>query len=291
MARLLEERAAARAARHWEAADALRERIRAHGWEPVDSPDGWSARPAAPPATEELPSLLGEPSSLPATILVMVDDHPEDLERFLRGLSAHPPPVAWELLVVANAPVAAVEPGGPSLPAQTIVATSTRLGWADAVNLGLRRSRGEVTILLDTSLEPIGDVVGPLLAAFDEPDVGIAGGWGVVSADGRDFVDAPPGRVDAVEAYCLAIRREALRTVGGFDPHFRYYRHADLDLSFAVRDAGWLAVRTEALPVVQHAHRGWEALPPEERDRLSKRNFYRFLKRWRDRRDLLSGAG
>ena len=59
----------------------------------------------------------------------------------------------------------------------------------------------------------------------------------------------------------------------------------------AVRDAGWLAVRIESLPVVQHAHRGWEAHPPEERDRLSKRNFYWFLKRWRDRHDLLSGAG
>ena len=291
VARLLEERAAARAARDWETADALRDRIRAHGWEPIDSPDGWSARPAAPPPTEGLPSLLNEAANVPATVVVTVDDHPEDLERLLRGLSAHPPPVAWELLIVANAPAAAVEADRPSLPATQILATPARLGWADAVNLGLRRSRGEVTILLDASLEPTGDVIGPLLAAFEAPGVGIVGGWGVVSADGRDFVEAPPGRVDAIEAYCIAISREALRAVGGFDPHFRYYRHADLDLSFAVRDAGWLAIRTEPLPVVQHAHRGWEAYPPEERDRLSKRNFYRFLKRWRDRHDLLSGAG
>ena len=33
-----------------------------------------------------------------------------------------------------------------------------------------------------------------------------------------------------------------LRTVGGFDPRFRYYRNADLDLSFAVRDAAGRAV-------------------------------------------------
>ena len=145
-----------------------------------------------------------------------------------------------------------------------------------------------MTILLDTSIEPIGDVVGPLLAAFDDPTVGLAGGWGVTSSDAREFVDAPPGPVDAIEAYCLAIRREALRAVGGFDSHYRFYRHADLDLSFAVRDAGWQALRTEPLPVVRHAHRGWEAYPPEERDRLSKRNFYRFLKRWRDRADLVA---
>lgn len=85
----------------------------------------------------------------------------------------------------------------------------------------------------------------------------------------------------------MAVRREALQAAGGFDPHFRFYRHADLDLSFEIRNAGWRAVRTAPLPVERHAHRGWEAYPPDERDRLSKRNFYRFLKHWRDRSDLL----
>jgi hypothetical protein len=37
----------------------------------------------------------------------------------------------------------------------------------------------------------------------------------------------------------------------------------------------------------QHEHRVWESMPPDERDRKSKRNFYRFLHRWGDRRDLL----
>ena len=56
---------------------------------------------------------------------------------------------------------------------------------------------------------------------------------------------------------------------------------------FAVRDAGWRAIRTEPLPLVRHEHRGWEAVPEAERERLSRRNFYRFLERWRDRPDLL----
>jgi hypothetical protein len=41
------------------------------------------------------------------------------------------------------------------------------------------------------------------------------------------------------------------------------------------------------LPAVRHEHRGWTAYSEEERDRLSRRNFYRFLDRWRDRPDLL----
>jgi GT2 family glycosyltransferase len=296
--RLLDERAAARAERDWAAADALRDAIRAHGWEPVDTPSGSTARPMAPPPTAELPSLLDDPASLDASVVVVVDDHPADLERLVRGLAHHPPAPRWELLIVANAPptellpiLDAAWPPGSQRPELTVLPVAHRLGWADAVNLGLRRSRGAVTILLDASLEPVGDIVGPLLAAFDDPSVGIAGGWGVTSADGRDFVEAPPGPVDAVEAYALAIRREALRAVGGFDPHYRFYRHADLDFSFAVRDAGWGAVRTDPLPTTQHAHRGWAAYPAEERDRLSRRNFYRFLKRWRDRADLLSGRG
>jgi GT2 family glycosyltransferase len=293
--RLLEERAAARAARDWDAADALRDRIRAQGWEPVDTAAGSTARPSAPPATAELGTLLDEPASLEASVVVVADDHPEDLVRLLRALAAHPPAVTWELLVVANAPLLAIDqlldeawPSEESLPRPTVLPSGARLGWADAVNLGLRRSRGEVTILLDSSLEPVGEVIGPLLAAFDDPKVGVAGGWGVTTTDAREFVEAPPGPVHAVEAYCLAIRREALRAVGGFDPGYRFYRNADLDLSFAVRDAGWQAVRTEPLPFNQHPHRGWEAHPAEERDRLSKRNFYRFLKRWRDRPDLVA---
>ena len=230
------------------------------------------------------------PASVAASVQVVAEDHSADLGRFLRGLAAHPPSTTWELLVVANAPD---EPfadalASVALPVEPLVLPTTeRLGWADSRTLGLRHSAGEVTILLDTSVEPTGDFVTPLLAAFDDPAVGIAGGWGVTSGDAREFVEAPPGPVDAIEAYCLAIRREALRAVGGFDRRFRFYRNADLDLSFAIRDAGWTAVRTDPLPLRLHEHRGWTALPEAERDRLSKRNFYRFLDRWGDRPDLL----
>ena len=145
-------------------------------------------------------------------------------------------------------------------------------------------------MLLDTSCEPTGDFLSPLLAAFEDPGVGIAGGWGVTSGDGRSFEEAEPGEVDAIEGYCLAVRREALRAVGGFDRRFRFYRNADLDFSFAIRDAGWRAMRTGPLPLVRHEHRGWTSVSEAERDRLSKRNFYRFLEHWGDRADLLLRA-
>ena len=291
--RLLAERSAARDDRDWARADALRAEIAALGWEVQDSKGRSSARPILPaaPAPEDAGDApLNAPATVAASVQLVAEDHPDDLARCLRGLAATPPAATWELVIVANAPASPVDAllAPVALPVEPVILlTSERLGWADSRTLGMRHSRGEISILLDTSLEPTGDIVTPLLAAFEDPTVGLAGGWGVVSGNGRQFEEAEPGEVDAVEAYCLAVRREALRAVGGFDRRFRYYRNADLDLSFAVRDAGWRAVRTPPLPVTRHEHRGWNALPEPERDRLSKRNFYRFLEHWGDRRDLL----
>jgi cysteinyl-tRNA synthetase len=289
--RLLVERNAAREAQDWPRADALRDALAAMGWEVQDRATRSTLRPILRPTERErLPSLLAEPAEIPCSIQVVADDHPGDLDRLLRGLAGHPPAVAWELVVVANRPSfdldtmlaqagLAIEP--------SLIASSERLGWADARTMGFGRSRGEITILLDSSLEPVGDFATPLLAAFEDPTVGLAGGWGVTSTDARQFEEASPGEVDAIEGYCLAVRRAALQAVGGFDRRFRFYRNADLDFSFAVRDAGWRAIRTVPLPFARHEHRGYTSLPDAERDRLSRRNFYRFLDHWGARPDLL----
>ena len=68
---------------------------------------------------------------------------------------------------------------------------------------------------------------------------------------------------------------------------FRCYLHLDLDFRFRFLDM-WLKVMVVPnLPARLHEHRIWSSTPPDERERKSKRNFYRFLHRWGDRRDLL----
>ena len=291
--RLLRERSQARQEHDFARADALRDELRALGWDVQDAASGSTLRPVLPEQAvatgyarpEDLASLLGDAPSVDASLVVVAEEHPADLERFLRAAARQPTAPGSELIVVSNAPsydVAAMVP-----PDATLLATSARLGWADAANLGLRRSHGSVIVLLDTSVEPTADFLTPLLAAFDDPSVGVAGGFGLVTENGRQFEEAPAGPVHAVEAYCLGLRRGALRAVGGFDAHFRFYRNADIDLSFAVRDAGWRAVAVD-LPLVRHEHRGWTSLPDAERNRLSRRNFYRYLKHWGDRPDLLA---
>jgi GT2 family glycosyltransferase len=87
----------------------------------------------------------------------------------------------------------------------------------------------------------------------------------------------------------MAFRREILAEAGSFDEKFTWYRTADIEWSFRVKDAGFRCEVVEA-PVAKHEHRMWFETPPQERAKWSKRNFYRFLDRWRGRWDLvLSG--
>ncbi len=83
-----------------------------------------------------------------------------DLARLLAGLDAHPPAIDHELVLVANAPAAGADGLPQPAAGLQVIESAQRLGWADAVNLGLRRAGGEVVVLLDTSLEPTGDFLG-----------------------------------------------------------------------------------------------------------------------------------
>jgi cysteinyl-tRNA synthetase len=159
-------------------------------------------------------------------------------------------------------------------------------GWGAARNAGLKRTRGRTVLLVDGSVEPTGDVFGPLEEALGDPGVGVCGPFGIVTHDLRQFEEARTGDVDAIEGYLMALRRETLLAAGFFDEKFRWYRTADIEYSFRVKDLDRRATVVD-VPVTKHEHRMWFETPPEDRARWSKRNFYRFLDRFRDRWDLL----
>jgi GT2 family glycosyltransferase len=173
-----------------------------------------------------------------------------------------------------------------------VVGPNPRLGWAQAANAALR-APGEVVILFDPGTELTGDVAGPLLAALADTTVAVAGAFGVRGKGTlKEFESHPGPVVDAIEGYCMAFRRADAVAVGGFDPKFRFYRIADFELSFRLRDQGGRrALVVPGLPILKHAHRLWEETPEAERARLSKKNFYRFLDRWGGREDLLTDRG
>jgi hypothetical protein len=301
-------RARARAERDWPEADRLREEIEAAGWQIVDRGTDFALSPAAPPTVEDeggvrygssaaVPSLLGEPSTGSATVILLATDWPADLERALDGLAATSPEGA-DFVVVADGPSEEQATALGPLAARDgveVVRTTERLGLGTALNVGLRRATGEVVVVVDTSVEPRGDIVTPLVRALDDPTVGVAGGWGIVSDDLRRFNEAPAGDVTAIEGYALAFRRADGAERGPFDERFRFYRNLDIWWSLVLRDEGdglppRRAVAVD-LPAQRHEHRGWTSLPEAERDRLSKRNFYRILDRFGARRDLVGSGG
>jgi hypothetical protein len=298
-------RAAAREERDWAEADRLRGEIEAAGWRIVDRGTDFALSPLNPPTLEadgvtrygssaDVPSVLDDAPTAEATVVLVATEWPEDVDRALTALERHAP-TGTHIVVVADGPSeeqeAALE--GLAEDRHEVVWTSARLGHAAALNAGIHRARGSVVILLDTSVEATGDLVTPLVDALADPEVGVAGGWGIVSADLRKFTDAPAGDVDAIEGYVLAFRRDDVVTRGPLDERFRFYRNLDIWWSLVLRDEGpdeppRRAMSVE-LPAIRHEHRGWTSLPTEERDRLSKRNFYRIIDRFGNRRDLISG--
>jgi GT2 family glycosyltransferase len=237
-----------------------------------------------------------EPPPVPRalTMLTLVHGWPDDAERWLDGVLTHTGAHDFEALLLDNA-------GDPGLRARLAARRGERVrvasvdppeGWAQAANRALEAAAGEVIVLFDPGVEFRGDAAGPLVEALADPGVVAAGAFGV-RCEGRvgHFHSSEGPVVDALEGYVLAFRRRQALDAGGFDRKFRFYRLADFELCFRLRDRfGGRALALPGLPVERHEHRLWEALPEEERERRSRRNYYRFLDLWGERPDLMTSA-
>jgi cysteinyl-tRNA synthetase len=291
---LAERRAAARRRKDFATADALREELEAFGWSVVDERDGaWRLEAASAPEPTgavrpgDVPSVLGQPPTDDVSVHWVVEGWPDDVVRAIGSFRRHQGDRRVRYVVTDVTDAAPETFAAGERDDVEVVSLETGTGWGAALNAGLRRATGRIVLLMDGSIEVAGDVFGPLARALDDPDVGIVGPFGLVTHDLREFEPAAdPGPCDAIEGYCMALQRDVLAEVGGVDERFRWYRIADIELSFRVKDRG---LRTDVVPVpvVKHEHRMWFETEPAERARWSKRNFYRFLDRWRDRWDLV----
>jgi GT2 family glycosyltransferase len=222
-------------------------------------------------------------------MLTILHGWPDDAGRWLASVLRHNAAHDLEVLLVDNS-------GDPKLAAwaesvrteQVRVLTLAPQGFGAAVNAGLVAAAGDSIVLFDPGTEATGDLATPLLEMLARPGVGIAAAYGVRGVGTvKHFHDHRGPEVDAVEGYCMAFRRADALAVGGFDEKFKYYRIADFEFSFRLRSTGKRAMVVAGLPLRKHEHRLWEAETEEERERLSKKNFYRFLDRWGKRTDLL----
>jgi cysteinyl-tRNA synthetase len=302
-------RSAARAEADWATADQLRREIEAAGWRVVDSGTKYRLERATPPDLEvegeirygrsdAVPSRLEDQATGLATVVFVASPDAGENRRSLGGLTAGAPEGLDVVVVADGVPDGAIEGLADDAAPFEIIRTSARLGQGAALNIGIRRSRAPVVVVLDPSIVPQGDVITPLVQALADPTVAIAGPFGLATSDLRRFeeVVAADSPVDAaaIQGYLMAFRRTEAAVRGPVDEAFRFYRNLDIWWSLVLRDEGEGSPPRRALVVAGLSlERGepaaWRDTLPADRDRLSKRNFYRVLDRFRGRPDLASG--
>ena len=288
---LAEQRAAARTAKDFAESDRLRDEIAAAGWVVRDGPDGYTLD-ARPPydvlrSIGDLPDHSGDPDTHRCTVALLVEGWPDDVRTCVEALLAHAPDDVRIVLLEngrtdAGAQVHALAQAHERVQEWHVEQPG---GWGPARQALVRLDTAEVHVLMDVSTVLEADAVRPLLAALDDASV-VAAGWrGVRVADGwREFEDAPPGEVEALLGYLIAVRRSAALQVP-LPAKARFYRNADMEWSFLLREAGGRLVAVD-LPVRQDRHRGYHDSDPAMRDRESKKTYDRFLQRFRGREDL-----
>jgi len=298
---LAQQRADARAARDFAAADRLRDEIAATGWVVTDAPGGgFTIRPKPPydvlASIRDLPDNSEQPDTHRATVSVLVDGWPDDVRTCVEALLTHTAAdvvvQALDLGNVDGAGDALHEMRGDRLQEWHVAGPA---GWSDARNALLRAETARVHVWCDLSTVFTGDALSPLLDAIDADDAVVAVGWRGVNVDladeWRSFVPAPAGDVDAILGYLFAMRRSAALAAGGPHPKARFYRNADMEFSFALREAvpgARLVVPPGELPCRQDRHRGYSDSDPAYRDKESAKTYNRFLQRFRGRTDLLA---
>jgi cysteinyl-tRNA synthetase len=250
-------------------------------------------RPGVITSLREIQSRLRERDEVEFSINLLAWDNADEIERGVAGILKHKGEHSLEIVLIDNG-----SSDGTAEVVQRLANAHPEIKplWIDhwvgegaGRNAGLMISTGHIVIMSGNHIEVNGDIFTPIAQVLSDPEVGVCGGWGITSGDLRTFESSIGPEVDVVEAYLMAFRRSDLNRVGLLDEKYRFYRHVDLDFNLRFSDRGQRLIILPELKArtIEHEHRLWHGTPPDERERKSKRNFYRFLHRWGDRRDLL----
>ena len=304
VAMTVEQRTGLRRRGLYEEADTLREKLERQGYVVEDTRDGTRVRPKSAwekreeawqtiSSPAEVASLIGETDSVDVTFGMVASNYVDDVHRCITGALRWTGVLTAEVVVVDNGSTDGtpgwLEQAASEDPRVRVIHTDHVLGAGAANNVVLKQSRGRIVVLLDTSVEVEGDLLGPIQDLLRDDSVGVVGPFGLRTGDLHHFHEGEgeAGDMDAMQAYCFAFKRSRLNDVGMMRESFRFYRNLDLDYSFHFKDSGYRIVADPSLPVRRHEHRVWSELGEGERDELSQKNYGRFLDKWGDRADLL----
>ena len=207
------------------------------------------------------------------TIVIVTYNSAGQIDACLRSLTAQPPSIGHEVLVVDNASRdGTVDLVRRNWPAVRVIESGANVGFAAANNVGIRQSSGELILLLNPDtvvprrsidalverLDARGDVavVGPRLIDEDgRPELsfgamiaplaelrqkilvkGHARGIPIISTYVHR-ITRESREVDWVSGACLLVRRTDAEAVGLFDERYFMYTE-DVDFCAAIRTTG-----------------------------------------------------
>ena len=284
-------------------ADALRSDVLSEGLVVEDVGETSRVRPQTPleqqesrwasvSASREIPSLLDQPDLYDFTFLINAYDYVDDVRRCVESILANTSGASVEVVVVDNGSTDGtadyLEEAQRLHSNVKVIHCDHVVGDAAGKNIGLKQARGRYILLMDASVEVVGDMLKPVAEQLADRSVGVFGPYGLTTDDMQHFhEEVDRGDADAMQAYCMSFRRDDLAAVGLMHESFRFYRNLDIDYCFQFKNAGFRIVCDSSLPLVRHEHRQWEELDNNQRDELSRKNFGRFLRRWGNRPDLL----
>lgn len=244
-------------------------------------------------------------SPVELSVIVVSYNTRELLARCLQSLAPASPQVAPEIIVVDNASRdGSAEMLVRESPRVTFIANTTNLGFARAVNQGIRASRGAFLALVNSDAEasagsldalvaflknrPAVGAVGPQIllpdgrrsnSCFRFPNLirpylnfevlrGVCGDYFSLAYPAASPVLVNGGAVDWLSGACLMLRRKALDQVGLLDERFFMY-FEDTDLCRRLRRGGWVVWYLPAVRVVHQV--GQSSGRDRERLRLELR--------------------
>lgn len=185
------------------------------------------------------------------------------------------------------------------LPGVRIVPFTGGFNFSAALNLGARHARGEILLFLNNDTEALDPFWLAEMARWAAlPEVGVVGGKllypnGTVQHAGivlgmeghashvfsgaRDGSHTPFGSVDwyrnysAVTGACMAMRREVIAAVGGFDESYRLV-FSDIEICLRAVEAGYRVVYSPFARLIHHEGKSRRRyIPPEDIQRAYHR--------------------
>ena len=209
------------------------------------------------------------------SVVIPIYNHFNHTLACLRALAAHPPVVAWEVIVVDDGSSDASVEALPQISGLRYHRRASNGGFIASCNDGIGLALGEYVVLLNNDTVPQPGWLDALLDTFStHPDTGLAGSQlvypngelqesgALVMADasawsyGRFEAVADPRfsyvrQMDYCSGAALAVPRALLEQLGRLDCRYKPAYYEDTDLGFAVREAGF-KVRVQPFSLVVH---------------------------------------